>query len=292
MENNFKDYVSMLNKPKLTKDEEFALSIKISLGDKQARSEFIERNLKLVVSIVPNYLSSGMSLMDLIQEGNIGLIKAVDKYDVTLGYRFSTYAVRWIKGAIEKAIKNKGRNIRLPIHVHRKLIDYQKAKCNLEKELNRKISLDEISKNLNIKYEEVKKLELLSEDTISLNSLLYHKENVELEKFLSDFNSPEEIFTCSNLSQEIYELMIKCKLDDREIDILNRRFGLNGNSVMTLEGLSKMYHLSIETIRQIQIKALNKIKKSNYINDFVIYGDFLNIDNNAEKVLKKAKKTK
>lgn len=291
MENAFKDYVKMLNKPKLTKEEEFALSIKMSLGDKRARSEFIERNLRLVVSIAPRYVSCGMPIMDIIQEGNIGLIKAVDKYDITLGYRFSTYAVRWIQRTIEIAIKNKGRNIRLPIHIHRKLIDYQKAKFKLEKKLNKRLSLEEISKKLNMKYEEVKELELLLEDTISLNSLLYDTENVELENVLGDSNNPEEIFTCNNLSQEIYELMQKCKLDDRQIDILNKRFGLNGNVEMTLEVLAEIYHLSIETIRQIQIKALNKIRQSKYIKDFVVYGDFLNIDNTA-KVLKKAKKTK
>ncbi|MDO4963735.1 MAG: sigma-70 family RNA polymerase sigma factor, partial [bacterium] len=265
-------FKEIANHPLLTLEEEKKLGIKILNGDMAARDKLIECNLKLVVKFANKYLYSGMPFQDMIQDGNIGLINAVDNYDPYKGYKFSTYAYYWIRQNILRSISNKGRNIRLPVHLTERLDLFKKTLYDLEKKLNREPSLEEIADEMKIPFKIAEQLYKLRIDTISMSTTISDEGDTELGEFLvSDDLTPEELLIGKSLPEEIQKLFVKCKLTKREIDVLMARNGFYNDDVMTLESVGKKYNITRERVRQIELRALNKIRSSNYIYEFVDY---------------------
>lgn len=291
-----KMYLQEIDKPILTKEQERELAFKIREGDESAKNLFIERNLKLVVSIAKKYTISGISLLDLIQEGNIGLIKAVDRFDVTKGYKFSTYATWWIKQAIQRGIADKGRNIRLPNYLHERMRKYNEAKKILSNTLNREPTPEELSKEFNIPIDTVLKLNQIQADTVSLNTIISDEKGSELEQLINDESTTIDKKIVENDLKDIVEQLInKSNLTEREIGVLKLRFGFYDDHKPTLEEVGEIYGVSRERIRQIQERALKKLRKSKNINNFAIYMDnpdeaMKNIEEFRSKENKKSKK--
>ena len=271
---SIKNYLEEIDKKILTKEQEQELARKIKNNDSDARKIFIERNLKLVVSIAKNYVGKGLEFMDLIQEGSIGLIKAVEKFDPNKGYKFSTYATWWIRQSIKRAISNKSRNIRIPIYMHDKVKKYIKVKERLEEELNRKPTIEELQEEIHETKETIEKLEKLKKDTVSLNKPLSEENENEIGDYVKDErNNLEEEFFSNNLYSEIMDLLKKCNLNDMEKDIIMLRNGIGIKKPITLVELGKKYNVSRERIRQIEIKVLEKLRASKYIKEFAFYMD-------------------
>ena len=263
------------NKPLLTSQEEKELAKRISDGDKKARDIFIERNLKLVVSIARRFVGNGLSLQDLIQEGNIGLMKAVDKYDWEKGFRFSTYATWCIKQAIMRAIAVKGMTIRIPDNVHIMIINYRKVVNNLEKELGRPPTEEEISKQMGIPISKVIELQKLQNNMISLNVTVDDDKETEFGDFIpANEDSVDDKVLKGTLKGELQYLFKKAGLKPREIEILMLRYGLVGNREVTLEEIGKKYNITRERARQIEALALKKIRMSNYVKELAEYTEF------------------
>lgn len=294
--NSIKMYLQEINKPILTKEQERELAFKIKDGDESAKKLFIERNLKLVVSIAKKYTISGIPFLDLIQEGNLGLIKAVDRFDITKGYKFSTYATWWIKQAIQRGIEYKGRNIRLPSYLHERMRKYNEAKKILSNTLNREPTPEELSKEFNIPIDTVLKLNQIQDDTVSLNKIINDENGNELEQFINDKSTTIDKNIMENdLRDTVEQLINKSNLTEREIGVLKLRFGFYDDHKPTLEEVGKIYGVSRERIRQIQERALKKLRKSKNINNFAIYMDnpdeaMKNIEEFRSKENKKSKK--
>ena len=259
----------------LSFEEEQYLASEIRKGNQQAKKKFIESNLRLVISIAKRYVGRGLSLQDLIQEGNLGLITAVDKYDYTKGYKFSTYATHWIKQNIIRSIYDKGRNIRIPNHMYERINRYKTIYNKLESELSREPSLEEIAKALDISLNEAAELSTLTEGTVSINSLTGEDSDTEFESCIasSTDNTEEEVIS-SFLPIYIISLFKKSNLNNREIEVLVQRFGLDGSKPKTLEELGEKYHITKERTRQIEANALRKIRNSNYIEALAIYMNY------------------
>lgn len=258
--------------PLLSIEQQRDLALKILDGDNKARELFINSNLRLVVNVAKRYIGNGLTFLDLIQEGNLGLITAVDKYDVKKGFNFSTYAIWWIRQAITKAIEYKGRTIRIAAHVYEKVQLYKKVFRNLEIKLNREPTINEIADEMELSVSEVSDLQQLQVDTVSINAIIEDEKRTELEDFIvSTDESPEEIATKENMKQDINNLLISCNLKPRERDILILRYGLDGKEPMTLVEIGKIYNLTRERVRQIESNALKKIRKSNFVKRLVDY---------------------
>lgn len=273
---NITNYFREIDLPLLTKEEEYCLAIKIKEGNIEAKNIFIERNLKLVVSIAKKYRGRGMEFSDLIQEGNIGLIKAIENFDCEKGYKFSTYARWWINAAIREAINSKNRLIRIPFGKNSEIGKYVKAKQKLEEELMREPTLEEISKELNTSLQKVRELHDIQSDIMSLNYQLNDEESNsnELEDLIPSSNILEEEIINNSLTNEVIELLDKCNLTDREKDILIKRYGFFNKDPMTFQEISNIYRLSHQRIQQLEIRAINKIRKSKYITSFVNYMEY------------------
>ena len=273
---NITNYFREIDLPLLTKEEEYCLAIKIKEGNIEAKNIFIERNLKLVVSIAKKYRGRGMEFSDLIQEGNIGLIKAIENFDCEKGYKFSTYARWWINAAIREAINSKNRLIRIPFGKNSEIGKYVKAKQKLEEELMREPTLEEISKELNTSLQKVRELHDIQSDIMSLNYQLNDEESNsnELEDLIPSSNILEEEIINNSLTNEVIELLDKCNLTDREKDILIKRYGFFNKDPMTFQEISNIYRLSHQRIQQLEIRAINKIRKSKYITSFANYMEF------------------
>ena len=257
----------------LTPEETKEICIRMSQGDMHARNELVEHNLKYVVTIAKRYQGRGLEILELIQEGNLGLIRATEKYDYQKGVQFTTYATWWIRQAITRAIADKARAIRLPVHISEKINSYYKSFFELEKKLGRTPTTKEISKELNISEQDMLEIIYNSQDTISINTLVGEDEDTEIEKFIpSQGPSLEEKYIKSNLPQVIKDILERC-LEEREIHILLMRNGFLDGGPKTLEQVGQYYGVTRERIRQIENKALKKIRRSSYIRKLIEFTD-------------------
>lgn len=266
-------YINELNAPLLSEDEEKALLVKIKQGDMKAREKFIESNLRLVVSVAKKFLGRGVSFLDLVQEGNLGLMKAIDKFDLSYDVRFSTYAVYRIKMFVSRAIADQSRNIRVPISRQDELYSYMTKIDNLEKKFGMNLSVDEISMMLGKSVDKIRELESLKNDTVSINALVGKDNDTELGEFLSTSESIEDEVIDSFLPEQIMELLKKSKLSEREKDVLLSRFGIGRSHVWQLKELSKKYGVSKAWIGQVELNALEKLRHLKSIEQFSVYMD-------------------
>lgn len=261
----------------LTPDEEKELAKRVAEGDLEARKLFIESNLRLVTSRAYKYLNNGLEYLDLVQEGMFGLMKAVDRYDVSKGYKFSTYAMKWINQSIKRAIDDQSSTIRLPVHAREQLRLYKRVAGILKKELNRNPTKEEIAEATGLSLIQVKNLSTSDISMISLNEPLRNKKNEESDE-MGDFipNSEAEVFETvsdSILAEEVNNLLTKAGLKEKEKLILTHRYGLNGVPIMTLEALGQQLNITRERVRQIEARAIKRLRNSRYIKDFAVYMD-------------------
>lgn len=262
------------NYGKFSREEELKIIAKIKNGDIKARNEFLERNLKLVVSIAKKYQGRSIPLIDLIQEGNIGLMKALDEFDINMGCKFSTYATWWIRQSITKYIADKSRNIRLPINFYYEISNFRKIKTHLERELGREPTILELVRKTGKSKDTILKYLAYLNDTKSLDDKVGEKEDTDFSYFIPSKEEPLEKKAIRNdLSIRISELLKKCNLGDKEIDILTSRYGLNDQDTLTLEEIGQKYNITRERVRQLEAKALKKIRNSVYVNEFADFTD-------------------
>lgn len=253
------------------KQREYAIAYK--MGDVSARKILTETNLRLVVNIAKRYVGRGVLFLDLIQEGNLGLLKAIDKYDPDKGFNFSTYATWWIRQAITRNIADTGRNIRLPVHMYERVGKFNKARTKLGNELNRDPTIEEIAKEMDISVKAAKDLYKASVDAISLNATIDDEEESELGDFVpSDEDSPEDVAVGSVMSDEIKELLESKVLKPREKEVLLYRFGFYGR-IYTLEEVGTVFNVTRERIRQLEGTALAKLRKAKKMKKFTSYAD-------------------
>ena len=260
--------------PILSKEEEQSLFYRLKNGDNSAKEMIINSNLRLVANIAKMYINRGLSYLDLIQEGNIGLIIAIDKYDVNTFNRFSTYAYYWIVLYIQRAIANKGRNIRIPVYKNDAINKYRVVVLKLETLLGRTPTVSEIANDMKVSIKEVERLCLLQKDTANLNEVVSNDSNTELEEFVIGYDdSLDDIVIAKALEEDIDKILKNSSLTDLEYSILINRFGLNNNSIATLAELSLKYNISVEWVRKSERNALNKIRLSKYITSLMEYYD-------------------
>ena len=244
----------------LSLDEELKLADRIMAGDEEAKRTLAESNLRLVVSIAKRYVVRGMLFLDLIQEGNIGLMKAVEKFDVSKGYKFSTYATWWIRQAITRAIADQARTIRVPVHMVETINKLARIHRQLTLELNREPSEDELAKKMNLPVERIREILKISQEPVSLETPIGEEDDSHLGDFIKDEHnmSPEDYATNELLKQEISEVLLT--LTEREEKVIKLRFGLEDGKSRTLEEVGQMFGVTRERIRQIEAKALRKLK--------------------------------
>ncbi len=250
------------NIPLLTAEEEIRLSKELEEGSREAGHKLAESNLRLVVSIAKRYMGRGMQFLDLIQEGNVGLIKAVEKYDYTKGYKFSTYATWWIRQAITRAIADQARTIRIPVHMVETMNKIMKAQKKLTQELGRDPSVEELAKDVNMPVERVRDVMRLAQETVSLEKPVGDEDESHLGDFIEDSNAPEpsDEAAFTQLKDDIGTIL--GKLNEREQKVLRMRFGLDDGHERTLEEVGKELNVTRERIRQIEAKALRKLRQS------------------------------
>lgn len=246
--------------PLLTQEEENELSLRVKAGDMEAAKRLAEANLRLVVSIAKRYVGRGMLLLDLIQEGNLGLMKAVDKFDAEKGYRFSTYATWWIRQAITRAIADQGRTIRIPVHMVETVNRIRKISLRLIQELGREPSPEELAQAVDMPVGQVAEILQIMMEPISLEAPVGDEEDTHLGDFMEDlvFPSPSEEAAFRVMQSQLLEVLTT--LTDRERKVLELRFGLEDGEVHTLEEVGEEFNVTRERIRQIEAKALRKLR--------------------------------
>ncbi len=248
--------------PLLTSEEEINLAMRIAENDEEAKKRLTEANLRLVVSIAKRYVGRGMQFLDLIQEGNLGLIKAVDKFDYSKGFKFSTYATWWIRQAITRAIADQGRTIRIPVHMVETINKVKKTSSLLLHRNGREATAEEIAEELDMPVEKVREVIHISQEPVSLETPIGEEEDSHLGDFIPDDEtlSPDDVASRIMLKEQIKEVL-NTTLTPREAKVIILRFGLDSGVPMTLEDVGKEFDITRERIRQIEAKALRKIRR-------------------------------
>lgn len=261
VDNSIKIYMREMGQfSMLSADEEVKLAHRIAEGDQSAKNELVEANLRLVVSLARHYQSCGLSYQDLIQEGNIGLIKAAEKFDASKGFRFSTYASWWIKQALSRAIADQSRTIRIPVHMTENINKFKKTERELLNQLNREPKIKEIADAMGISEKQAKEIQSYIVEPTSLDIQVGDDDDTTIGSFIEDthFVNPESAYIKESNGDVVNAVLDT--LSDREANILRLRFGIGGKKAMTLEEVGKEYGLTRERIRQIEAKALRKLR--------------------------------
>ena len=256
----------------LTAEEEIVIAKRIEKGDESARKELAEANLRLVVSIAKRYMGRGMPFLDLIQEGNLGLIKAVEKFEYKKGFKFSTYATWWIRQAITRAIADQARTIRIPVHMVETINRLLRVQRALLQDLGREPTPEELAVEMEMDIDKVREVQKIAQEPVSLETPIGEEEDSHLGDFIpdEDIPSPQDAATNTMLRDQLFETL--SLLSEREQKVIRLRFGLDDGKTRTLEEVGKVFDVTRERIRQIEAKALRKLrhpKRSDKLKDFL-----------------------
>ena len=270
--NSVKVYLKGISKyTLLTKEEEVELAKAAAKGNQAAKEKLINHNLRLVVSIAKRYMGHGLPLLDLIQEGNLGLMKAVERYDVSKGFKFSTYATYWIKQAISRGLADQARNIRIPVHMITFMSEIRKFEHDFQQAHNKKPKEAEVAAALKVDIKKVKEAYSWMNDTTSLDIVVGDDEDVTIESFIEDESAPTAFTSIEDSDRNAAIQNILNTLNEREKVVIMRRFGIGASRAETLDEIGKDFGLSKERIRQIEATALRKLRnprRANVLKNF------------------------